>query len=263
MLSHLLAGDVLAVPATPLTVMAMSARLYTPIQKRAGPPILFFHGGGFVSCDLDTHDALCRRLAQASGLRVLAPAYRLAPEHPAPAQVEDAVEACRWALRESALLENGTGKIIVAGDSAGSYLAVQCSLALNRQQQNVAAQLLFYPLLGMDLEHGHRSHWPCSRWLHRMAMAFIREHIGAKGYPSLLSTALGDLPKTIVVSGRTLDPVFSDNKAFATLLKMSGVPVEHIILPHLFHGALNVARLSRTARRAIEESVRAMERLPC
>jgi acetyl esterase len=230
----------------------MAARLYMPRVLHAGPPILFFHGGGFISCGLETHDALCRRLAAASGLRVISVSYRLAPEHPAPAQVEDAIAACRWVLGSPPELGCRTEQIIVSGDSAGGYLAVRCGITLNRQSTSVVAQLLFYPLISIDFERGPGGHSP--GWVEQRANALIRSHLGSKPYPSLMSLDVANLPKTIVVGGRILDPVYAANKAFVAMLTAADVPVEHIVLPRLFHGALNVDRISQTASNAVEIS---------
>lgn len=243
-------GRVSNLSVTSLTIGGVSARLYTPPTIRAGPAIVFFHGGGFISCGLETHDALSRQICEISELQVISAAYRLAPEHPAPAQLEDALAVCRWVLGSRAELVGNTGQIIVAGDSAGGYLAVRCGIALNEKTQRVAAQLLFYPLIDLDVTKSSGS-----GLVARSTGMFLRSQLGAKSYPSLTSFNLGNLPKTIVVGGRLLDPVHSQNKAFVELLKEASIPVEHIILPRLVHGALNLSRISQTARAAVKASI--------
>ena len=106
-------------PAGPLP-----ARLYRPEGVAEDAPLLvFFHGGGFVISDLESHEAMCVRLAAAGGFRLLAAGYRLAPEHRFPAQFDDALAAARWVLAEGAQALNSGGRIALGGDSAGAYLA--------------------------------------------------------------------------------------------------------------------------------------------
>ena len=247
-------GRVSNLSVTSLTIGGVSARLYTPPTIRAGPAIVFFHGGGFISCGLETHDALCRQICETSELQVISAAYRLAPEHPAPAQLEDALAVCSWVLGSPAELVGNTEQIILSGDSAGGYLAVRCGIALNEKTKRVAAQLLFYPLIDLDVTKSSGS-----GLVARSTGMFIRSQLGAKSYPSLTSFNLGNLPKTIVVGGRLLDPVHSQNKAFVELLKEASIPVEHIIFPRLLHGALNLSRISQTARAAVKASIEALK----
>lgn len=148
----------------PVVAGACAARLYRPHEGDGGPPLLFFHGGGFVSCGIETHDGLCRRLAHVSGCRIVSVGYRLAPEHPAPAQLEDAIGACRWALSSPACL-GSTDRIFVGKDSAGGYLAARCAAALNLERPGaIAAQLLFYPLVGLDPRGWSAPAWRHARW---------------------------------------------------------------------------------------------------
>ncbi len=125
-----------------------------PIQAPAvGPVILFFHGGGFVISDIETHDALCQRLADAAGVRVLSAAYGLAPEHPFPSQLDDARAALAWLLDQAADLGVDPDRLAVAGDSAGAYLAATVASEANaRRAGAVKAQGLFYPLVHLDDE---------------------------------------------------------------------------------------------------------------
>jgi len=102
----------------------LDGRLYTPVSAPPpGPVLLYFHGGGFAFCDIDTHDALCARLAHAGALRVLSCAYRLAPEHAFPAALDDAVAAALWLAANTEALGGDPGRLAIGGDSAGGYLA--------------------------------------------------------------------------------------------------------------------------------------------
>lgn len=246
LLAKALTGPPPAIAVSSIKAGLVPCRLYSPSDADDHPPLLFFHGGGFLSCGLDTHDVLCRRLALASGLRVLAVSYRLAPEHPAPTQLDDALEACHWALSEPAALGGNSRTIMMGGDSAGGYLAARCSLALNQNSQAVVRQLLLYPLI--SLAH---TDWN-GAGAGRLASAFIRRQLGSPdAYPSLLQSDLSGMPDTLLISGGRFDPVSHSNLEFAAALRTAGLPVDHLVLPNLFHGALNAERLSSAAGTAI------------
>lgn len=123
----------------------LDARLYLPDADGPFPTVVFFHGGGFVLGSIDTHDWLCRHLTRESSCAVLSVDYRLAPEHPFPTAVEDAYAAVGWAAAHPDAV-NGTGKIAVAGDSAGGTLAAVAALmAAERDGPEIAYQALCYP----------------------------------------------------------------------------------------------------------------------
>jgi len=127
---------------------ALAYRSYTPVDAAPEPlpALLYFHGGGFVIGDLDTHDGLCRLLANASGCRLISVEYRLAPEHKFPAAVEDADAAACWVADHARELGIDPGRMAIGGDSAGANLAaVVCQLAKERGGPRLALQLLLYP----------------------------------------------------------------------------------------------------------------------
>ena len=140
----------LTIPAeTPLR-----ARLYIPEgADPASPGLVFFHGGGFVFCDIESHDAFCARLAAAGRFRLLSVDYRLAPEARFPAQLEDAIAALTWARANAADLGVNPDRLGAGGDSAGGYLAIAASARVNADRPgSVSALALIYPLLQMDDE---------------------------------------------------------------------------------------------------------------
>jgi acetyl esterase len=222
-------------------------RLYLPEGGEDWPPVIFFHGGGFITGGLDSHDVVCRQLAAASGFRLLAVDYRLAPEVPAPAQLDDAMAACRWALSQPPELAN-SARIVVAGDSAGAYLAARCAMALNRTGRPVIAQLLLYPLLHLREADWARPAEPV-RAVGLSAVRHIQRQLGLHEYPPILSLDVAALPPTVIASGRALDPVHADIKAFVERLKRSAVAVDWRVHPMLLHGALNLAGLSQAIAR--------------
>lgn len=133
----------------------LAARLYRPSSPAGPAPLtVFFHGGGFIMGDLDTHDDACRLLCEGSGMPLLSVAYRLAPEAPFPAAVNDAMASARWALK--ALGTIGATGLALAGDSAGANLAAVTAMRLAQAGQGVVAQLLIYP--GTDLKTAWPSH---------------------------------------------------------------------------------------------------------
>ena len=154
-----------------------SGRLGRPTA--AGPLLVFFHGGGWMYGDLDSHDAACRFLAERSGVRVLAVDYRLAPEHPFPAAYDDALEAYRWVVKNAESIGADPERLGVGGDSAGGNLAATTAIAAAEEGLPLAFQLLIYP--GTDMRGGQREpravlgrllpdqevHGPRPRVLHR------------------------------------------------------------------------------------------------
>src|SRR5487761_2367345 len=135
----------------PLHGRTLPARLYSPLGDEGRALVVFFHGGGFVAGDLDTHDALCRRLASDTGMRFLAVAYRLAPEHPFPAAIEDGVDVLRHVAAHRGEFSNPAARFIVMGESAGATIAtVTCSI-LREDSIDVAAQVIIYPTLGPEM----------------------------------------------------------------------------------------------------------------
>lgn len=231
----------------------LAARLYVPMgAPRKGPLLLFFHGGGFVLCDLDTHDALCARLAEAAGVRVLSCEYRLAPEHPFPAQLEDAVAAAQWVQRHARRLGADKRRILVGGDSAGGYLALAAAKAAKR---TFAGQVLIYPLMHLEDDAWAETMGANTRVIGRLAVRYIEAQLASAGMhaPSLLADgALAPLP-TVIAAGGHLDPCAPDAHACAERLRSLGAPVVVRTYAGQIHGFANLTHTSAAARRAIDE----------
>jgi len=236
-------------PAGPLR-----ARYYEAQDALDTPLMLFFHGGGFVCGDIDTHDSICSWLAKSSQGRVLAIGYRLAPETPFPAQLEDVRAACAWALQHAQRFGARTDSIALAGDSAGAYLAVTMALELNRANPgSVALQVLLYPLIHVQDSLWAEEELRNFRFLGRVACLYIARSLGAEALPSLLDVDLSAAPPTIVAGGGPMDPVRSDVKAFVTALREAGVAVVEKKYPVLMHGGLNFTAYSKTATSALQD----------
>jgi acetyl esterase len=150
-------GDVEAVAGTldhvvPAGAHTISVRSYRPAADGPLPGLVFFHGGGWVIGSVDTHDGLCRSLANLAGCVVFSVEYRLAPEHPFPAAVEDAVSALSWVCERASRLDTDPARISVAGDSAGGNLAAVAARKLAQRGVSLASQALVYPVTGASTE---------------------------------------------------------------------------------------------------------------
>lgn len=232
----------------------LRARYYEARDAITSPLLVFFHGGGFVCCDIDTHDSICSWLAKSSQGRVLSVGYRLAPETPFPGQVEDVRAACSWALANAHRFGAPSGRIAVAGDSAGAYLAATMALELNRAAPGaVALQVLLYPLIHVQDSLWAEEELRNFRFLGRVACIYIAKFLGAEKLPSLLDVDLSAAPPTIVAGGGPMDPVRADVRAFVRKLRASGVEVVERKYPVLMHGGLNFTAYSKTATKALAE----------
>ena len=232
----------------------LRARYYEAAHATAAPLIVYFHGGGFVCCDIDTHDSICSWLAKSSQGRVLSVGYRLAPETRFPGQIEDARAACAWAFQNAQRFGAAPNAIAVAGDSAGAYLAATMALEINAQTPGaIALQILLYPLI-----HVQDSLWAGEelknfRILGRLAALYIARSLGGEDLPSLLDVDLSHAPATIVAGGGAMDPVRADVKAFVEKLRAANVRVTERKYPILMHGGLNFTAYSKVATTALQE----------
>jgi acetyl esterase len=243
----------------PTTHGALAARLYRPSSPAPGAPLtLFFHGGGFIMGDLDTHDDACRLLCEVSGMPFLAVAYRLAPEAPFPAAVEDALASARWAQQQ--LSTWGATALAVAGDSAGANLAAVAALCLAQEGQHLCAHLLMYP--GTDLSRSWPSHERFGEgyFLDRSERAtFYEAYLGdiqARATDTRVSPLRAAVPPAmapalIVTAGH--DMLADEGQAYATHLRGVKTPVEHLHFPRLGHAFINLASVHRESREALRQ----------
>jgi acetyl esterase len=250
-------------PAGPLAL-----RAYTPIAAggAALPAIVYFHGGGFVRGDLDTHDALCRTLANESGCRVFSVDYRLAPEFPFPAAVEDCFAALKWIEQNAIALGIDPNGIAVAGDSAGGNLAaVMCLLAkANRGSPHIAFQVLFYPSIKLTREFVTRS-FGTGYLLEDAAIQWFYAHympMGSRSTDERLSPietkdASGLPPAYVLTAG--CDPLRDESLAYVEKLKSAGVAVTHIDYPTMVHGFLTMQNWIPLAAEAIAAAGKAIK----
>lgn len=206
------------------------ARLFdTAATRAAGPLVLFFHGGGFVIGDLDTHASFCAEVSRSLDLPVLAVDYRLAPESPWPAAPDDCEAAARWAAASSEALGRSVTGLIVCGDSAGGNLAIVTAVALRDAPAAVPviAQLPFYPATDTSREYPSYTQFADGFLLTRDSMEWFNAAYQAEAEHIRTSPLKGDLagmPPAVVVTA-SLDPIRDQGRAYAAALAEAGVPV--------------------------------------
>lgn len=206
------------------------ARLFdTAATRAAGPLVLFFHGGGFVIGDLDTHASFCAEVSRSLDLPVLAVDYRLAPESPWPAAPDDCEAAARWAAASPEALGRSVTGLIVCGDSAGGNLAIVTAVALRDAPAAVPviAQLPFYPATDTSREYPSYTQFADGFLLTRDSMEWFNAAYQAEAEHIRTSPLKGDLagmPPAVVVTA-SLDPIRDQGRAYAAALAEAGVPV--------------------------------------
>ncbi len=238
-------------------------RHYLPLGLAAGiaPPLLvYYHGGGWVIGDLDTHDGVCRFLAAAAGVRVLSVGYRLAPEHPFPAPVEDAWSGFAWAAENAASLGADPERIAVGGDSAGGNMAAVVSLlAREGGGATPAMQLLIYPVTDPAEDMPSRFLFADGFMLTKADMDYFEGMYLPPGTdrsdPRISVFEAADLsrltPAYVVTAG--FDPLRDEGEGYAMRMREAGVPVALRRHPGLIHGFANDTAVSRTSRAAMHE----------
>ena len=239
-------------------------RLYDSRQSRdSGPLLLFFHGGGFVFGDLDTHEPFCAEVARQLDLPLLAVDYRLAPEHPFPAGAEDCIAAARWAAGGPAELGRKVTGLVTAGDSAGGNLAIVVGLALRDEHARVPviAQWLIYP--AADPARGYPSFEDFGEgyFLSREGMRWFDECYRADEadwrYSPLLRSQAGMPPTLVQTAG--LDPICDQGRAYAAACAEAGVPVVFREAAGNIHGYINLRRAIPSSAGDISSGVEALK----
>ena len=250
----------------------MRARHYTPVDglPDGSPLLVFFHGGGFVVGDLDTHDGLCRLISRDADVGVLSIDYRLAPEHKAPAAVADCYAAYRWAVDNAVALGADPRRIAVGGDSAGGNLAAVVSrLARDDRDQGVplpALQLLLYPATNFAGDTRSKLLFSEGFFLTKPHMDWFRDNYlsGAAVDVSdpLISPLLADdltgLPPALVLTAG-FDPLRDEGQHYAEALAAAGVPVDYRVYGSVVHAFANFFPLGGGSAVATADMVSALK----
>lgn len=236
-------------------------RLYRPLTASAGtrlPALVYYHGGGWVIGDLETHDTLCRELSNASGCAVVAVDYRLAPEHRFPAAVDDCLAATRWVRTHAASLGIDAERIAVGGDSAGGNLAaVICIAARDAGDLPIRFQLLIYPATdGRRSAPSHASNGE-GYLLTRDTVRYFHDHyidhpdldLDWRASP-LLHPDLSRLPPALVITAG-FDPLRDEGAQYAQALTEAGNSAGYICFERQIHGFITMGRVLDEARAAV------------
>ena len=239
----------------------LPVRLYTPVGATADvlPALVFFHGGGWVIGDLESHDPVCRALANASGCKVIAVDYRLAPEHPWPAAPDDCFAAVKWVVEHAESIGVEGQRIAVGGDSAGGNLAAAVTLrARAAHAPHISFQLLIYPALDAGMGSASTQENAEGYFLEKAGMGWFYGHYIPAGtdvrIPDISPLYAGDLaglPDAHVVTAG-YDPLRDEGHDYAGKLKAAGVAVSYANYPGVVHGFFGFQATVDVAREAIQ-----------
>jgi acetyl esterase len=241
--------------------VAIPLRVYRPADVPDSarlPAYVFFHGGGWVIGDLETHDVLCRQLTAASGAGVVSVDYRLAPEHRFPAAAEDAWAATRWVVAHAAELGLDAGRLAVGGDSAGGNLAAVVALmARDAGGPAIRLQVLIYPVTDVmretrtyeDFAEGYMLTRDSMRWFIGHYLTSSDDARDWRASP-LRAPSLAGLPPALVVTAG-FDPLRDEGEIYARRLRDAGVMVDHVCYGGMVHGFVGMGKLLDTAMRAV------------
>jgi acetyl esterase/lipase len=243
------------------------ARHYRPDHDEVGPLLMFLHGGGWVIGSLDSHDNICRSICRDSGIHVLSVDYRLAPEHPAPAGLDDAYAAYRWAMENGTELGTRPGIVAVGGDSAGGNLSAVVARLGRDDGVPPVLQVLLYPLTDQLGASRSRSLFASGFFLSAHDLEFLREqYLGGSQLdatdprvsPLLADDLTGLSPALVVTAG--FDLLRDEGEAYAKRMRDAGVTVDSRRMSSLIHGFCNLWPLggaSSVAMAEITSAVRA------
>jgi acetyl esterase len=258
-------GPVAPVAITDLSIPGptgpIGARHYRPSGPAPAALLVYFHGGGFVFGDLDAFEPYCSQVCHGAGVHVLSVDYRLAPEHPAPAAVDDAFAAFRWAVDHAGDLGADPARIAVGGDSAGGMLAAVVAQLARDDGAQPCLQLLNYPVIDFRAATRSRTLFGSGFLLTSSDMNFFTtQYLDGSGLNpddpriSPLAADLHGLPPALVVTAG-FDPLRDEGNHYAKQLAAAGVPVDLREYGSMTHAFINLGGLGGDCRRAIDDSI--------
>jgi acetyl esterase len=255
--------------SVPTDAAPIPVRFYRPdagTQKL--PIIVFYHGGGWMLGSLDSYDTPCRRLASKGRCAVLSVGYRLAPEDPFPAAIDDAYAATRWCARNAERLGIDAERIVVCGDSAGGNLAAAVAqMSHDSHEFRVALQVLIYPAVDLSRESpsyernssGYMLTAASLRWLRDAYIVNPGDRTDTRASPMLRKNLAG-LPRALIISAE-FDPLVDEDAAYAQLLQKAGVHTRYVCFPGMIHPFFTLGGIIEDAAKAedlICEEIRAL-----
>lgn len=242
---------------------AIPMRVYRPKTLRESngraPCLVFYHGGGWVIGDLDSHDAVCRILAHEGQLLVIAVDYRLSPEHKFPTAVNDAIAAAQWIAANADSLGIDPARLMVGGDSAGGNLSAVVALNAREHGPKIAGQVLIYPATDFRMSHPSHSEPETScllthsviRWFRDQYFNTLADGDDWRASPARAETLKGLPPAYVLTAGA--DPLRDEGDEYAARLMDAEIPVTHITYPGQFHGFITMGKLLPRAGEALTD----------
>ncbi|MCM8536856.1 MAG: alpha/beta hydrolase [Lentisphaeraceae bacterium] len=239
-------------------------RIYRKDENTEAAPLMFYHGGCWVFCNLDSHDSVCRQLCQDSGMTVFSVDYRLAPESKFPTGIQDAFDAAAYVANNRAELKITSDDLIVAGDSAGGNISTVVSLmAKDSKELSVRGQLLYYPITDASrMDNESYSAFGEDHFLTKNMMKFGANHYARNAddfsnplMSPLLSNELEGMPKTLIQTAE-FDVLRDEAEAYAVKLDAAGVDVECVRYKGMIHAYIALAGKIDLAKEAISDSVK-------
>jgi acetyl esterase len=241
-------------------------RVYTPEGKGPFPVLVYFHGGGWVIGDLETHDDMCRRLTNGAGCVVVSVDYRLAPEHKFPAAVEDAYAATKWVAEHAGEINGDAGRLAIGGDSAGGNLtAVVTQLARDQKGPHLIFQLLIYPAMDftatemvsrLEYSQGYALITEDMDWFTDHYLNSREDYLNPLASPMLIKS-FEDLPPALIITAE-YDPLRDEGEEYGHKLQEAGVSVTISRYDGLIHGFFRMPKVMDKALEAVAEASQAL-----
>jgi acetyl esterase len=242
-------------------------RMYTPEGEQPLPLLMYYHGGGYVLGDLESHDAVCRSLANQAGCIVVSVDYRLAPENKFPAAVEDCYAATKWVAENAEKLGGDANRLAIGGDSAGGNLAaVVAQMARDLNAPKIIFQLLIYPVTdSVEVQpsritngEGYFLTKELMDWFEAQYADETTDRRDPK-YSPIYAESLANLPPALVITAE-FDPLVDEGEIYAKKLQEAGTPVTLTRYDGMIHGFYSMAAMLPQGKQAISESANALKK---